>query len=96
MPGVQVGALTVATSERIPDHTPFAVYVSQLRQSGFWMIAATADTNTALAQRSACRLAWGNESAVILGDTYTGNDMSALYVSLVPAGAYNPWKGAAP
>ncbi|MCJ9729547.1 hypothetical protein [Bradyrhizobium sp. PRIMUS42] len=73
-----------------------SVYVSQALQPGFWMIIAKANSDTTLAQHSACRLAWDNESAVILGGTYTGNDMSALFVSPVPAGAYNPWNGAAP
>jgi hypothetical protein len=72
------------------------VYIAQAQQSGFWIIIATGNADTALAQHSACRLAWDNESAVILGGTYTGNDMSALYVTPVPAGAYNPWNGAAP
>lgn len=72
------------------------VWITQSPQSGFWIIIATADTNTTLAQHAACRLAWDNESAVVLGGTYTGNDMSALYVSPVPAGAYNPWNGAGP
>ncbi len=73
-----------------------SVYINQSLQSGFWMIIATSDSNTSLAQHSQCRLAWDNESAVVLGGTYTGNDMSALYVSPVPAGAYNPWNGAGP
>jgi len=73
-----------------------SVFITQALQAGFWIIIALDDSNTTLAQHSGCRLAWDNESAVILGGTYTGNDMSALFVSPVPAGAYNPWNGAAP
>ncbi|MBR0962238.1 hypothetical protein [Bradyrhizobium japonicum] len=73
-----------------------SVFILQASQAGFWIIIATDDANTALAQHPNCRLAWDNMSAVILGGTYTGNDMSALFVSPVPAGAYNPWNGAAP
>jgi hypothetical protein len=72
------------------------VWASQVAQTGWWIILALPNTDTVLAQHSACRLAWDNESAVILGGTYTGNDMAALYVSPVPAGSYNPWNGAAP
>jgi len=73
-----------------------AVYISQVLQGGFWIIVALPNSDTTLAQHSSCRLAWDNESAVILGGTYTGNDMSALFVAPVPAGAYNPWNGATP
>ncbi|WP_027578483.1 hypothetical protein [Bradyrhizobium sp. Ai1a-2] len=72
------------------------VFITQDAQSGFWIIIAVDDSNTSLAQHANCRLAWDNLSAVILGGTYTGNDMSALYVSPVPAGAYNPWNGQPP
>lgn len=72
------------------------VWLTRVAQSGFWIIITSADSNTSLAQHSACRLAWDNDSAVILGGTYTGNEMSALYVAPVPAGAYNPWNGPAP
>jgi hypothetical protein len=73
-----------------------SIWMDRILQPGFWAIAATSDSNTALAQHDACRLAWDDENAVILGGTFTGNEMSAMYVSPVQSGAYNPWNGPAP
>jgi hypothetical protein len=92
-PGVEGAPDFWDQSYTIPNE---AVYISGALQSGFWMEIGSGNNDASLSAHPNCRLAWDPDNAVILGGTWTGNDMAQVYVSPVPAGSYNPWNGAAP
>lgn len=76
--------------------TDESVWSNDVPVSGWWMIIASVNSNTALAEHLSCRIAWENETAVVLGGTYTGNEIALIAVAPVPAGSYNPWPNVPP
>lgn len=71
-----------------------SVWLDAVSQSGWWMII---DSDAeGLADHLSCRLSWDNANAVILGGTFTGNEIAILAASPTPAGSYNPWPNSPP
>lgn len=68
-----------------------AVTLSEVPQTGWWIIIATLGNLTSLNSHASCRVAWNSSNGTVVGGSYTSEQIAQLSVSPVPFSAVLPW-----
>lgn len=58
---------------------------------GFWLLISRPDSDTACCGHALCQVAWDNDTGELLGGACTCADVSQMWLSPVPMGAFKPF-----